>query len=198
MRLIAIFVTTIAFALSLSGGPLSGRRAPGFALPDINLNVHDLYDYRGKVVVLDIIKTDCPACNLFQATLENLRVRFGDKLQVLTIVVPPDSDKTVARFIAAHKIKTPILFDCGQATSSYIKATPANPTVELPHVFLIDANGWIRNDYEYKRGTEQIFERPDSLIAEIDGILKNPTVAPAKPAAPKAAPAAPKAGAPKK
>ena len=195
MRSIAIFLATIVFALSLSGGPLSGRRAPGFALPDINLNVHDLYDYRGKVVVLDIIKTDCPACNQFQSTLENLRTRFGDKLQILTIVVPPDSDKTVARFIAAHKIKTPILFDCGQATSSYIKATPQNPTVELPHVFLIDASGWIRNDYGYKLGTEKVFERPETLIAEIDTLIKNPS---AVQAAPKAAPAAPKSGAAKK
>ena len=28
------------------------RRAPGFALPDSKMEVHDLYDYRGKPVIL--------------------------------------------------------------------------------------------------------------------------------------------------
>ena len=65
-----LFLTLFAaFALlpaALSAGPLSGRRAPGFALPEVvTFNYHDLYDYRGKVVVLEFMRSDCPACNTF-------------------------------------------------------------------------------------------------------------------------------------
>ena len=47
-----------AAAMSLeAAGELSNRRAPGFSLPDSNINYHDLGDYRGKVVLVDFIKT---------------------------------------------------------------------------------------------------------------------------------------------
>ena len=46
----------------LAAGELSGRRAPGFALPDLNLNYHDLADLQGRVVLLEIMQTTCPHC----------------------------------------------------------------------------------------------------------------------------------------
>ena len=43
-----------AAAASLeAAGELSNRRAPGFSLPDSNINYHDLGDYRGKIVLVD-------------------------------------------------------------------------------------------------------------------------------------------------
>ena len=46
-----------------ASGELSNRRAPGFALPDLGYtHTYDLQDYRGKVVVIDIMSTTCPHC----------------------------------------------------------------------------------------------------------------------------------------
>src|SRR5262245_28188698 len=115
-----LFAGLVVFSATLAAGPLSGRRAPGFALPDVNFNYHDLYDYRGKVVLLEVMRTNCPVCNTFQKTLEKVRAKFGTKVQILTIVVPPDTTATVGQFIAQHNVKTPILFDMGQATASYL------------------------------------------------------------------------------
>ena len=36
-----------------------------------------------------------------------------------------------------------MVFDSGQVMMSYLKVTPANPTVHFPHLFLIDKTGWI-------------------------------------------------------
>jgi len=72
-----------------------------------------------------------------------------------------------------HKISTPVLFDCGQVSASYLMATPQNRKIDIPHLFLIDGQGMIRNDFVYGFDTKNIFEG-DGLNAEIDHLLAAP------------------------
>ncbi|MFN7919481.1 MAG: TlpA disulfide reductase family protein [Bryobacteraceae bacterium] len=193
------FLLTALVCLPLmAAGPLSNRRAPGFTLPDMNVNYHDLYDYRGKIVLLDILQTACPVCNSSQRIFETIRQKFPDKVVILSVVTQPDTQDTVKWFVTQNNVKTPVLFDCGQAIASYLKATPKNPQISLPHLFLIDAKGWIRNDWEYKSGNEKYFESLDPVLEEVTALVNEMGgggAAKAPPAAPKAAPAKP---APKK
>jgi peroxiredoxin len=160
-------------ALLFASGELSGRRAPGFSLPDLHLQQRDLQDYRGKIVLLDVMQTTCPHCARLADILEKVHAKYGDKVAVLSIVNPPDNQGSVARFTEEHTITTPMLFDCGQVAVSYLKATPQNPKVNVPHLFLIDGQGMIRNDFAYGFDTKNIFEG-DGLDAEIDRLLAGP------------------------
>ena len=169
MRL--LFSALFLCALTAPAGELSGRRAPGFTLPDPNVNYHDLYDYRGKVVLLDIIQTSCPACNASQKVYEKIRLKYPDKVQILAVVTAPDNADTVRAFIQNNGVKTPVLYDMGQMIASYLKLTPRNTTVALPHLFLIDAKGMIRNDWEYKGGNEKYFEQLDPLLNEVTPLV---------------------------
>ena len=47
----------------------SNRRAPGFSLPDSAFEQHDPQDYRGKVLLVDVMLTTCPICNQLADTL---------------------------------------------------------------------------------------------------------------------------------
>ena len=76
----------------------------------------------------------------------------------------PDNFQTVERFVAEHKIPWPILFDSGQVMMSYLKATPANPKVNFPHLFIIDGNGTIRYDFEGGGGAAEISSEIDKLL----------------------------------
>jgi len=170
----------LASAVLLFGsGELSGRRAPGFSLPDLHGQQHDLQDYRGKIVLIDIIQTTCPHCQQLADLLEKITAKYGGKVAVLTFAIPQDTQATVARFVAEHKVTTPVLFDCGQASASYLKVTPQHPTVNVPHLFVIDGQGTIRNDFGYEFDTRNIFEG-DALYAEIDRLLAGPSPAKAK------------------
>jgi len=160
-------------ALLFASGELSGRRAPGFSLPDLHGQQHDLEDYRGKIVIVDIIQTTCPHCQQLADVLEKVEAKYAGKVAVLTFAIPRDTQATVARFVAEHKVTTPVLFDCGQASASYLKVTPQNPTVNVPHLFLIDGQGMIRNDFGYEFNTRNIFEG-DGLDIEIDRLLAGP------------------------
>ncbi|MGD0499994.1 MAG: TlpA disulfide reductase family protein [Bryobacteraceae bacterium] len=164
-------------AAALLAGDQAGRRAPGFALFDSNMKYYDLADYRGKVVILEFMQTDCAHCTQFAGVLNQVQKQYGDKVQILAVVFAGHDDAAkVDRYAAAHDIMYPILFDQGQMEYSYVRKS----TVENPYVFLIDGNGVVRNDFEYGLLTKNIFEGK-GLFTEIDRVLNsNASVAPKK------------------
>ncbi len=165
------FFCLLACAATLMAGDLSGRRAPGFSLVDSNFAQHDTQDYRGKILLLDIMQTNCPHCGTFSNILQEVATRYAGKVAVVAIVNPPDNTATVSQYIAQHKLTYPLLFDCGQVAASYMKATPQNTGFSVPHLFIIDARGMILNDYDYSPFNRGIFEGRD-LFSELDRIVK--------------------------
>jgi len=164
----------LCFALFLApawtAGELSNRRAPGFSLPDRNIKQHDLADYRGKVVLLEIMLTTCPHCVTSSKTLDRISRKYPGRVQALAIVNPPDTTASVSRFIQEHGISYPILFDSGQAAASYMMATPQKSGFAVPHLFVIDQNGTIRSDYSHSFLTLSIFEG-QGLFEEVEKLL---------------------------
>ena len=143
------------------------RRAPGFALFDSKMQVHDLYDYRGKVVILEFMLTTCPHCNAFADVLHKVKAQYGDKVQILSVVnSSADNAGTVGQYVAGHKVDYPILFDSGQMAYSYVRAA----SVEYPHIYVIDGDGMIRGDFTYSITTRDIFEG-NGVFKEIDKLL---------------------------
>lgn len=184
-KFLTLLAVSSLFFTAFAAGELSGRRAPGFALPDLNLNYHDVQDHRGKVVIVDFMMTSCPHCLAVSKNLEAIKAKYGSRIAIMTVVSSSaDNQQTVSRFMTTNKITSPILFDCGQVTASYLKVTPQKPTITLPHVFLIDQQGMIRNDFSYNDSTKGIMEGA-GLATEIEKLLSR-GAAPA-PAAKKAA-----------
>ena len=166
-----IFLVSLLCAAALfAAGEKSNRRAPGWALPDTEMAVHDLADYHGKLVLLEFMKTDCPHCATFAEVLNEVQAKYGDKLVILSVVnSQQDNQNTVAQFMAGHKSHHLVLFDAGQMAFSYFQSI----SFDNPHIFLIDGTGYIRNDFGYGPLTKEIFEGK-ALFAEIDRLLAAP------------------------
>jgi peroxiredoxin len=165
-----VLIVFAALSLSTLAFSQSGRRAPGFCLPDGKNQQHDLQDYRGKLVVVEIMRSDCPGCRAFSKKLEEVKTYYGGKVAVVAITNPPDTPGGVAKFIVEQKITYPILFDCGQVAFSYIRPDPLRPAINIPHIFLVDRDGVIRADFELGPNTQEIFAGA-GLFKEIDRIL---------------------------
>jgi peroxiredoxin len=151
--------------LVLTGQGLSGRRAPSFALPDSTLKAYDILDYRGRWLLLDFMKTDCPGCKTLTKTLEQLKTRMGAKIAVLSVVEPPENTATVAKYIAETKTTIPIVFDSSQTAIFYFKATPQRPSFDTPHLFAIDPNGMIVQDWsEGALGSRSFADELEQLV----------------------------------
>lgn len=157
-------------AASLSAGPLAGKRVASFTLPDATGKYYDVLDFRGKVLLIDIMKTDCPHCQTLSKTIERIKARYAGKISVLSIVNPPDNPQTVAGYIAKYKVTNPVLFDFGQATAAMLRITPQNPSISLPTLLVVDANGIVRDDLVYSDALKSVFEG-DGLAAIIDRAL---------------------------
>ena len=163
MRKLVILLASAA--LLLEGQGLSGRRAPSFALPDSALKQFDILDYRGRWLLLDFTKTDCPHCKALTQTLDQLKPKLGPKVAILAVVVVPDNTATVARYIAETRTTTPILFDSGQTAMWYFKATPAHPSFDTPHLFAISPEGMVVRDW-----TQPAVEQP-GFAAELQALV---------------------------
>jgi len=171
IRRISLSVALLASVLSASG-ELSNRRAPGFALPEPDYSrYYDLQDYRGKVVLIDIMTTTCPHCMLLSSALEKVKDKYGDKVGILSVVLPPDNQDTVTKYKQVHHVSIPIVCDMGQMAISYMNAKPGMAHMDVPHLFIIDRQGMIRNDFTYDDKDKAVFEGT-GLFAEIDKLLK--------------------------
>lgn len=160
----------LCLGAALHAGPLAGKRIASFTLPDSQARYHDVLDYRGKVLLVDIMKTDCPHCATFSRVLERVKSRYGDRLNILSIVNPPDNQQTVAAYVARHKVTTPVLFDFGQAVAAMLNITPQNPTIKLPTLLIVAPDGIIREDLAYDDSRKDIFEG-DGLFRILDKVL---------------------------
>ena len=168
-------LATLSLSASLSGlfaqtpAPAAGepRRAPSFTLMDYTTGqFHDLLDYRGRVVVLEIMKTSCPHCKMFTGVLEKLKVKHGAKLAVLMVVNPPETPETMKAYQQETKSTSPLLYDSGQVAVSYVRSG----RIDLPRVYLIDAQGMIRGDFSYGDATKGMFEK-GGITAEVDKLI---------------------------
>ncbi|MGE5567774.1 MAG: peroxiredoxin family protein [Rhodospirillales bacterium] len=161
-------VGCLALALLVSSAlaPAQMRRAPGFSLPSSANRQEDLADYRGRFVLIDLMKTDCPHCGTFAKVLERVKTKYGNRITVLSIAPAPDNPETAAKFIAANKITFPILFDCGQVVYSYVRT----PSVSLPRLYIVNPEGFIAKEYVYGPETQEIFEG-NGLFTELDRLL---------------------------
>lgn len=151
------------------------RPAPRFRLPDIKQQDHDSNDYRGKVIVMEFMRTDCPHCNAFTTVLKQVQQRYGGRVVVLSLVNPPDTPANVAAFISQHQVGYPILLDSGRVAYAYIQ----KGEFDLPFLFLIDGNGTIREQYEFGPSTVSMFEG-NALFGRLDNLLGASIAAPAK------------------
>lgn len=172
IRRLSCFALLAAGLLSASG-ELSNRRAPSFALPLCDYSrFYDSQDYRGKVLLIDIMSTTCAHCQLLTTTLEKVTQKYGDKVAVLSVVLQPDNQSTVAQYKTVNRVSVPIVCDGGQMTISYFNAKPGGQSqVSVPHLFIIDKQGMIRNDFAYSDKDKAVFEGP-GLYPEIDKLLK--------------------------
>ena len=155
-------------ALLAGAGDYSNRRAPGFSLTDSHYQQHDGQDYRGKVLLIDIMTTTCQHCQKLADVLAQVREKYGDRIGIVSVVTLPDNFDKADRFAAEHKVKWPILFDSGQMIASYLKVTPSNPEVRFPHLFVVDGDGMIRNDFD---GTEDQALTVEGISDQIDKLL---------------------------
>jgi peroxiredoxin len=116
------------------------KRAPNFALPDLDGQLHALSQWRGKVRLLNFWATWCGPCRKEIPALVALQKRFGDRgLEIIGIATDEPDTKTVKRFAKQYRINYPLLMDNNHAGD--IARHLGFNLIGLPASVLIDDQG---------------------------------------------------------
>ncbi len=67
------------------GMPELDRPAPDFELPDLEGIFHSLYDYRGKIVVVNFWSCECPHSERTDRSLMACLVQWEDQVALLNV-----------------------------------------------------------------------------------------------------------------
>jgi cytochrome c biogenesis protein CcmG, thiol:disulfide interchange protein DsbE len=109
--------------------------SPEFAVRDMDGRLVSLAAARGKVVLLNFWATWCGPCRMEVPDLVTLQTKYGDRLQVIGLVVDDEDEAAVRAFAKRYAINYPI----AMATSEMRFRFGGVPA--LPTSFIIDAQG---------------------------------------------------------
>jgi peroxiredoxin len=92
--------------------PLLGKPAPPFKTVDVDGHPFDLKSHLGKdVILLDFWATSCGPCIMLMPELEEVAKKFADRGVVYRAVNGGEDAASIKQFLAATKIKAPIILD---------------------------------------------------------------------------------------
>lgn len=86
----------------------SGTPAPGFSLPDLDDNKHNLFDYKGKFVLLSFVKPSCKICLEHFQFLKEVAEQFNGRVQNVSVVYGEDF-QGVVKYASDRDFNWPIL-----------------------------------------------------------------------------------------
>jgi peroxiredoxin len=135
--------------------PLEGTRPADLELRDLTGLSVATSAWRGRPVLVDFWATWCAPCVKALPHLQQLHREMGDRLQVVGI--GSEAAAKVQAFAERHGVTYPLLVDDGSAAEAY--------RVEgLPAIFLLDAEGVVREQFAGYQDYETIRQAVDRLL----------------------------------
>ena len=135
---IVILLANGCTASKKSVGLAPGNLAPEFAIPDLQNNIHQLKDFRGKTVLLNFWASWCMPCIEEVPYLNSLHEKIaGSNVEIVAIAVD-DLPVDVERFCKENNIKFTVLLDRNSEVSRDYKIKG------FPETYLIDSAGKIK------------------------------------------------------
>jgi peroxiredoxin len=140
-----VLIALLAGGLALCGqGPVP-RPAPELKIVETSGKITMLSSYRGRVVLLAFISTECPHCQRASGVFEQLSHEFAGKVQVAEVAFNENSDT------AAFAKRFGLSFPVGAATSDLAHdflGLARGARLGTPQVVAIDKTGMIRAQSE--------------------------------------------------
>ncbi|MDB5053773.1 MAG: thiol-disulfide oxidoreductase [Bacilli bacterium] len=117
--------------------PVVGDKAPNFKLLGLDGNVHQLSDYKGKVVIVNFWGTYCKYCKLEMPAIQKQYEQWKDSNVVVLGVNMGESQITAKAYVDQVKVTFPILLD----ENFEIRKTYG--VIQYPTTFFVNPQGKI-------------------------------------------------------
>ena len=139
LRLLAVLLLAVPLGAGAAElKPWGGGATPALELEDMTGQVHNLADYRGKVVLVNFWATWCEPCRAEMPSIDGLRSALdGKPFQVLAVNLAEPLSR-IEKFVSMMPLHFPLLRDRDGAAAKAWRARL------LPASFLIGRDGRIR------------------------------------------------------
>jgi peroxiredoxin len=161
--LIALLAATLTLPAQ---GPVP-RPAPELKIVEASGKSAMLSSYRGRVVLLAFISTQCGHCQRASLVFEQLSHEFGGRLQVAEVAFDEAADP--AAFAKRFGLKFPVGANSSDAAHAFLGVAPG-ARLGTPQVVAIDRTGVIRAQSE-RLGTP-LLQTPDYLRDLVNAMLR--------------------------
>ena len=142
--------------------------APDFQLPDLQGVLHRLSDSLGRIVIVNFWSAECPHSERADHSLMDYLVRWGDKVQLLSIAANRNEPAQMLADVSKTRRLPLVLLDAAHVTADLYEA------VTTPHVFVINRKGILRyrgaiDDVTFRHRKASRFYLEEAVEALLDG-----------------------------
>jgi peroxiredoxin len=161
---------TLSVSVLLATTP-APRKSPEFSFSEPSGKPRSLSSFKGKVVLIEFLLTNCPHCMRVAKMLGGVQGELGQRgLETVGIAFDNDiSGKTVAKFSQGLGVTYPIGYSSSAEVDSYLGRTRTE-RVMVPQIVVVDRTGVIRAQSRPVRETD--LEDESYLRNLIEGLLK--------------------------
>lgn len=151
---------------------------PNFSLPDIKGNIHQIEQYRGKIVIINFWSCECPHSERTDKAILSMFVQWKDDVVLLTIASNRNESLSEIKKVAETRTIPKVLLDADCQVANLFEAQTT------PHVFVIDKNGLLVyqgavDDVKFRQKTPTRFYLDEAVEALLAGKLPEVQESPA-------------------
>ena len=165
------FSLAILLASSLAAAD-AVRVSPAFQIQRPGNEPITLAQYRGKIVLVAFIDTNCPHCQALTGVLSVISREYAAKgVQVLECAFNDGAKQLVPDFVRNYNASFPVGYADRAAVMAYLQYSFMDPRpLYVPHLVFLDRRGVIRQDIP---GESPFLKDANANVrAELDKLLK--------------------------
>ncbi len=152
--------------------------APDFSLPDLQGIMHNLREWRGKVVVLNFWSCECPHVARADKLILSYLEEWGERVVLLPLAANVNESPDQLKLTASQRGLDLVLHDREHQVADLYGA------VTTPHLFVIDHEGILRyqgafDDVTFRQRTPTREYLREAVEAVLRGQIPNPDQIPA-------------------
>jgi peroxiredoxin len=178
MRVRTLVIAALGLSVALAAQPLAGaapvpRPSPGLTLVEPAGKPLELASFKGKVVAVEFLLTNCPHCWRVAQTLTKLQQELGPRgFQALAVAFDAKvSGERVADFVKRSRVAFPVGSTSADKVDGYL-GRQAGERFQVPQVVILDRAGTIRA--QSQPVGEKALEDEAALRKLIAGLLDEP------------------------
>ena len=171
MRYVCLLAVVLGFSALLPAKPPVPRPAKEFSCPDADGQTISLSKFKGRVVVIQFLITNCSHCQALSQLLTKLQAEYGRQgFQAFGVAFNEATPEMVRSYVKDHNVSIPVGYAPRDQVLSYLGVSVLD-RLTVPQVLIIDRQGRVQAQSD-PQGSPDL-QNETYLRELIGGLLKS-------------------------